>query len=100
MFPRYRPKGVGQLGFDLGFDDRFRVHGEQTYEFERPLFGGDTLSRVTTLVDVYQRDGGRGGTMTFAELETVYRDAQDELVLTERSTAIETDGAVNGGGKR
>ncbi|WP_323173321.1 MaoC family dehydratase N-terminal domain-containing protein [Natrialba sp. PRR66] len=89
-FPRNRPDGVDlDHGFDLGFDQSRVVHGEQEYVYERPLYAGDVLSGETTLVDVYERTGSRGGTMTFAVLETVYRDDDGEHVLTERLTRIE-----------
>jgi peroxisomal enoyl-CoA hydratase 2 len=93
MFPRYRT--VEKYGIDLGFREEYTIHGEQAYEYERPLVVGDVLTGTTTLADVYERDGGRGGTMTFAVLETEYTDEDGELVLTARSTAIETAGAIN-----
>lgn len=92
-FPRYRPDDIGSdLGFDLGLRKENVLHGEQEYEYERPLVVGDVLSGTTTLVDVYQSEGSRGGTMTFCVYETEYRDQNDELVLTERLTRIETGG--------
>ena len=94
-FPRYR--AVDGRGIDLGFRREYSIHGEQAYEFERPLQVGDVLTGTTTLTDVYQRDGSRGGTMTFAVLETEYRDENDELVLVDRATAIETAGAIETG---
>ncbi len=93
-FPRYQVTGGDLYGFDLGFRLEYVLHGEQTYEYERPLYAGDVLSGTTTLVDVFERDGGRAGTMTFAVLETEYRDRDDDLVLTDRATVIETEGAV------
>ncbi|WP_339105827.1 MaoC family dehydratase N-terminal domain-containing protein [Haloterrigena salinisoli] len=94
-FPRYRPEDLEGYGFDLGFRPEYVLHGEQRYEYERPLTVGDVLTGETTLVDVYQRDGGRAGTMTFAVYETEYRDESGDLALTDRATAIETSGAVD-----
>ena len=91
-FPRYR--AVDGRGIDLGFRREYSIHGEQSYEFERPLEVGDVLTGTTTLTDVYQREGSRGGTMTFAVLETEYRDENDNLVVVDRATAIETAGAI------
>jgi acyl dehydratase len=88
-FPRYRPDGVDDLRpFDLGFAPDRRLHGEQAYEFERPVRVGDVLSATITLTDVYQREG-TGGTLTFAEFELEYVDADGEPVLTERNSVIE-----------
>jgi acyl dehydratase len=102
-FPRHRPDGVGSDGFelfDLGFRRERVLHGEQRYEYERPVVVGDVLDGTTTLVDVFQRGGARGGTMTFAVLETEYRDRDGDLVLTDRSTAIETGSTVDDGDGR
>jgi len=95
MFPRYRT--VEKYGIDLGFQEEYTIHGEQEYEYERPMMVGDVLTGETTLVEVYERNGKRGGTMTFAVLETKYTDEDGELVVTARSTAIETPGAIGGG---
>lgn len=95
MFPRYRT--VEKYGIDLGFQEEYTIHGEQEYEYERPLVVGDVLTGTTTLADVYERDGNRGGTMIFAVLETEYTDEDGDVVLTARSTAIETAGAIAGG---
>lgn len=93
-FPRYRPEDIEMYGFDLGFQPEYVLHGEQAYEYERPLQVGDVLTGTTTLAKVFQREGGRAGTMTFAVYETEYRDENGDLVLTDRATAIETSGAV------
>lgn len=98
LFPRYRSADSDRFGFDLGFDRRYEVHGQQEYDFERPVFVGDCLTGSTTLTGVDRQEGSRGGEMTFATLETEYVDADDELVVTERSTIIETDGAIGGDG--
>ena len=94
FFPRYHPDDETGAGVDLGFDERYIVHGEQEYEFERPARVGDVLTGEATLTDVYQREGSRGGEMTFAVVETEYRDQDGDLVLTERRTVIETGGAI------
>lgn len=97
-FQRYRPPGVDvHLGFDLGLDQDHLVHGEQSYEFVRPVTVGDTLSGETFLEDVYQREGGRGGTLTFVVLRTEYRDEDDDLVQAETNVRIETEGAIDDG---
>jgi len=89
-FPRYRT----DESIDLGFRHEYTLHGAQAYEYERLPVVGDLLRGETTLVDVTEREGKRGGAMTLAEPETVYLDENDERLLAERATIIETDGAV------
>lgn len=94
-FPRYRPEDVEDIRpFDLGLRQEYSVHGEQAYEFERPVYVGDTLTGEAELTDVYQREGSRGGTMTFVEYTFRYWDEDGDLVLTEYQTIIETGGAI------
>ena len=97
--PRYRPPGIdGNLGFDFGLDSRYLVHGEQAFEFERPVYADDTLSGETTLVDVFRKSGRSGGEMTFVVLETEFTDGDGELVATSKNTRIETAGAIGSSG--
>jgi acyl dehydratase len=100
-FPRYRPEGVGTSlvdVFDLGFDDRYLVHGGHEFEFRRPLYVGDTITGVSELADIYQREGRDENTLTLAVVETAYRKDDDELVFTERATFIETQDPDGSGG--
>ncbi|ARS91815.1 FAS1-like dehydratase domain-containing protein [Natrarchaeobaculum aegyptiacum] len=96
-FPRYQVTEDGTYGFDVGFRPEYVLHGEQAYEYDRPLAVGDVLTGTTTLADVFQREGGRAGTMTFAVYETEYHDQSGERLLLDRATAIETEGAVDDG---
>lgn len=89
-FPRYRPEGIDRdLGFDLGFAPDYVVHGEQSYEYKRPIYVGDVLTGETTLLEVSQKEGQRGGLMTFATLETQFFDGDGEHVQTAQNTRIE-----------
>lgn len=75
-------------------DIRRILHGEQEFQFVKPILVGDTLSGVTRVVDVYEKEGGRGGRMKFVVLETEYTNQKGEKVAVSRSTVIETGQAV------
>lgn len=92
FFPRHRPEGVDAIGLDLGFDLARTVHGAHEFTFERPAYVGDTLTGTSTVVDIYRREGDRGGTMTFAEVATDYVDGAGTPVCTSTTTIIETGG--------
>lgn len=90
-FPRYRPPTFeGQFGLGLGFDLSATLHGEQAYTYHRHPVVGDVLSATATLEDVYQREGSRGGRLTFAVIGETYEDQDGKPVLSTRNTQIET----------
>ncbi len=91
LFPDSNQKMAPEL---RELDMRFTLHGAQEFTFERPVFAGDVLRGESGEVVVYEKQGKRGGTMKFVEVETVYRNQDDEVVLRSRTTAIQTAGVV------
>jgi len=77
-----------------GFDMRRILHGEQEFEFFKPIFVGDVLTGVSKIADIYEKEGGRGGKMTFMVSEVEYTNQKGEKVAVSRSTLIETGQAV------
>lgn len=64
------------------------LHGEQEFEYHRPLLVGDVLVGEGTITDLYEKES-KGKTMTFLVTETVWRDEQsNEPVVTERFNLI------------
>ncbi len=84
--------GRGRL--KLPFDLKRVLHGEQEYEFLKPIYAGDALTAVSRIVDIYEKPGRRGGTMTFAVTETEYKNQRGELVARARAVGIETGQVV------
>ncbi len=78
----------------MPFDLRRILHGEQEFELLKPIFVGDTLTGVTRVADLYEKEGGRGGKMTFMVMETEYTNQRGEKVAISRSTLIETGQTV------
>jgi acyl dehydratase len=78
----------------LPFDLKRVLHGEQEFEFLAPIHAGDVLTVVSKIVDVYEKPGKRGGSMTFAVTETEYRNAKGVLVARARAVGIETGQVV------
>jgi acyl-coenzyme A thioesterase PaaI-like protein len=82
--------GQGREGLDM----RRVLHGEQEFEYVRPLRVGDVLTAESYVKDRYEKEGKRGGTMTFIISETVFRDQQGEIVAYSRGTTIQTSKAA------
>ena len=88
-----RPRGGG--GGAGGARDMRRVlHGEQEFEYVRPLRAGDVLTATSKIVDEYEKEGKRGGTMRFVVSETQFRDQNGEIVAYSRGTSIVTSKAT------
>jgi peroxisomal enoyl-CoA hydratase 2 len=74
--------------------DRSRLlHGEQEFEYERPLMLGDVLTGQTQLKARYTKAGRRGGEMTFTVYETTFVDATGGVVVRATKTLLEVSDA-------
>jgi acyl dehydratase len=72
---------------ELGLNFMTLVHGEQEFEYVRPIRAGETLSLTGRVADVYEKQGS-SGMMDFVVLETEARDADDRVVFFSRNTLI------------
>ncbi len=74
---------------EANIDLRRLLHGEQEYEYVRPLKIGDRLCCKTRIADDYVKEGRRGGRMRFVVLETEMRNEKTgDLVVRARTTSI------------
>ena len=72
---------------ELGLNFMTLVHGEQEFEYARPIRAGETLMLTGRIADVYEKTGS-SGTLDFVVLETEARDADGGLVFFSRNTLI------------
>ncbi len=70
---------------DLG--TRSLLHGEQQFDYTRPLVAGDRITVRSRIADVQERAGG-SGPMDILVLEDEGRDAQGALVFRARATLV------------
>ena len=81
----------------LGWSERFRhsldlgtrsvLHGEQGFEYARPIVAGDRIMVRSRVADVQER-AGASGPMDVLVIEDEGRDEKGELVFKARSTLI------------
>lgn len=69
-------------------------HAEQRFIYHRPLRAGETLGVETREGERWQKQGRRGGVLTFSETITEFRDEAGELVLTSIEVGVGTEKAV------
>jgi len=72
---------------ELGLNFMTLVHGEQEFEYRRPIRAGETLTLTGRIADVYEKTGG-SGTLDFVVLETEATDADGRQVFFSRNTLI------------
>jgi acyl dehydratase len=87
-------RDLGQTRSAVKLDYKRLLHGEQEFEYVKPIRAGDVLTFRSRTKDVFEKQGRRGGTMTFVIGETEYRNQHGEVVAYTRNTAIETADAV------
>ena len=80
--------GAGNLPMDkLRGAGRMILHGEQEFEYHRPVRIGETLTGESRISDVYEKDTS-SATMEFYVKETSWADEAGEPVVDERFTLI------------
>jgi acyl dehydratase len=85
---------LGQTRSAVKLDYRRLLHGEQEFEYLKPIRAGDVLTFRSRTRDVFEKQGKRGGKMLFIIGETEFRNQRGEVVAYTRNTVIETEGAV------
>lgn len=87
----WSPPEAGELWRELDIDLRRLLHGEQEYVFPKgPPRAGATLTAQSRVESVFEKEGKRGGSMTFVVTVTDFTDESGAVVAQARSTAIET----------
>ena len=87
----WQPAEAGELHKQVAIDPRRLLHGEQEYLFTgAPPRAGARLHAQTTVEEIYDKEGKRGGAMTFVVMRTDFTDDDGVVVAQARSTAIET----------
>jgi hypothetical protein len=83
-------QGGGPFG-RIGLDMRRVLDGGREFVFHGPPpKAGTKLTAQNRVEDIYEKEGKRGGTMTFVVTVQEFRDDKGDLVAEMRSTAIET----------
>jgi acyl dehydratase len=68
---------------DLRLDYSRVVHGEQEFEFGRPIMAGDVLTATPRIADISSR-----GPLEFLRIDTTITDEAGEVVVVARATLI------------
>jgi hypothetical protein len=86
----WAPPGATRWG-SLRLDMRRVLDGGREFVFHGPPpRAGTKLTAQSRVADIYEKEGKRGGTMTFVVTVQEFRDEAGNLVAEMSSTAIET----------
>ncbi len=75
------------LFFELGLEIPSIVHGEQEFEYFRPMVAGQELSVTGRIADVWEKQGS-SGLLDFVVLEATAKGTDDEVVYVSRITLV------------
>lgn len=64
------------------------LHGEEEYEYLAPIYPGDVLTGVTTIVEGKHRQSKDGSSMDILTTETRYTNQENTPVLNTRTTIV------------
>jgi acyl dehydratase len=83
IVPQMGASGYAVTDPEMGIDFTRIVHGEQEFEYRRPLFVGDKLTAIPRVGDIYSRNENE-----FLVIEAECKDENGETVLISRSTLL------------
>ncbi|MBL4681775.1 MAG: MaoC family dehydratase N-terminal domain-containing protein, partial [Pseudomonadales bacterium] len=70
---------------------RLGLHAEQHYVYHKALKAGDVLTATTKPGKSWEKQGRRGGKLTFSESVTEYHDQNGELIVTATGIGVRTE---------
>lgn len=79
---------------ETGGDGGTGLHAEQRFEYFRHVSPGETLTIKTRPGKTWERQGKRGGKLTFSENITEYFDESGELVVRATGVGVRTEKVV------
>src|SRR5215475_5149012 len=73
---------------ELGLNFMTLVHGEQEFEYVRPIKIGETLTLTGRIADVYEKTNSAGAVLDFVVMETEGADETGKPVFYSRNVLI------------
>ncbi len=87
----WQPPEAADLYRSVDIDPRRLLHGEQEFLFTgAPPRAATVLHARSVVEEIYEKEGKRGGVMTFVVIRTDFTNVEGVVVAQARSTAIET----------
>jgi acyl dehydratase len=87
--------GRGTRMADLGLDLLRVLHAGQEFEYLGEIRAGDVLRTRSKISDVSEKEGRKGGTLTFISSETTFTNQRGEDVLVSRTILVQTSKAAS-----
>ena len=73
----------------MGVDMRRVLHGEQRFEYHRPIYAGDKVTLITTTSEIYDK---KGGALEFIAQDTTATNDVGELLVSMRVVTVVRNG--------
>lgn len=72
----------------VGLEVERILHAEEEYEYLAPIYPGDLLTGISTIVSGKSRRGKDGSSMDIATVETKYTNQEQQEVLVARTMVV------------
>ena len=82
-----REDGLPRTGLGPPLKATQAMAGGNEVEFFKPIRVGDRITRVSSIAEIYEKEG-RSGTLVFTVYEHRYSNQEGDLVAVERMTGI------------
>lgn len=75
---------------DIPLPTKGLIHGEQTFEYKRPLKVGEEVKCYLKLEDFYEKKGSKG-TLSFAVMSKIGEDLEGNTIFNSRTVTVITE---------
>lgn len=82
---REKAGDAGNVGKVLGINIGHVLHGEQGFEYYKPIYAGDTLTLTTKVTDIYDK---KNGAMDFIVMTIDAVNQHGELCVRQRNNLV------------
>jgi acyl dehydratase len=88
MFSFWSNTNAGSILASTGINTMRILHGEEEYDYLAPIYPGDVLTGISTIVEGRHRTSRDGSSMDIIRTETSYTNQHNQLVLKALSTIV------------
>src|SRR5437870_3324030 len=76
----------------VGLRTENALHGEQTFQYFKPIYAGDVITLTGRIADIYEK---KGGALEFVVIETSLRNQKGDLCVQMQQIGVSRNSVVS-----